>query len=88
MYFLSWIMSKKLTVKLINNKKIRIYKGSMEETTEKSFEQILKEEREKVIAEVKEKIRKKKAMMNPDPNYSFEHRFKNITYEKRNSNKS
>ena len=65
MYFLSWIMSKKLTVKLINNKKIIIYKGNMEETTEKSFEQIFKEEREKLIAEVKEKVRKQKAMMKP-----------------------
>ncbi len=60
----------------------------MEQTTAKSFEQQLKEEQEKLIAEIKEKIRKKKAMMNPDPNYSFEHRFKNMTYEKRNSNKS
>ena len=72
MYYLSWIMSKKLTVKLINNKKIRIYKGSMEDTTEKSFEQILKEEREKLIAEVKEKVRKKKTMMKPVPATRFQ----------------
>ena len=56
----------------------------MEETTEKSFEQILKEEREKLIAEVKEKIRKKKALMNQDTNHN-EPSFRNITYKKRNS---
>jgi len=86
MYFLSWIMSKKLTVKLINNKKIRIYKGIDMGQYEivKSFEQQLKEEQEKLSTEIKEKIQRKKALMNPDTNYN-KHRFRNITYKKQNS---
>jgi len=74
MYFLSWIMSKKLTIKLINNKKIRIYKGIGMGQYEivKSFEQQLKEEQEKLIAEVKEKVRRKRAMIKSVPETGFQ----------------
>ena len=67
MYFLSWIMSKKLTVKLINNKKIRIYKGIDMGQYEivKSFEQQLKEEQEKLLTEINEAVKRRMALMNP-----------------------
>jgi len=67
MYFLSWIMSKKLTVKLINNKKIRIYKGIDMGQYEivKSFEQQLKEEQEKLLTEINEAVKRRIALMNP-----------------------
>jgi len=38
----------------------------MEQTTAKSFEQQLKEEKEKLLVEINEKIKKRKALMNPD----------------------
>ena len=41
----------------------------MEQT--KSFEQQLKEEQEKLIAEVKEKVRRKRAMMKSEPETGF-----------------
>jgi len=73
-------MSKKLTVKLINNKKIRIYKGIDMGQYEivKSFEQQLKEEQEKLIAEIKEKVRRKRAVMESGP----EARFQNSTFKR------
>ena len=54
------------------------------EQIKKSLEQQLKEEQEKLSTEIKEKIRRKKALMNPDTNYN-KPRFRNITYKKRNS---
>ena len=38
----------------------------MEQTTAKSFEQQLEEEKEKLLVEISERIKKKKALMNPD----------------------
>jgi len=49
----------------------------MEQTTAKSFEQQLKEEKEKLLVEINERIKKRKALMNPDENYDLELEFKN-----------
>jgi len=44
----------------------------MEQTTAKSFEQQLKEEQEKLIAEIKEKVRRKRTMMKSEPETRFQ----------------
>jgi len=56
------------------------------EQIKKSFEQQLKEEQEKLSTEIKEKIRRRKALMNRDIHDYVKPRTNNTTYEKRNSN--
>ena len=49
---------------------------------EKSFEELLKEEQDNLLAEISEKAKRKNSIWNPNTNRK-EHRFKNTTYEKR-----
>jgi len=43
----------------------------------KTMTQILEEEKEKLLSEVNQKVKKRKALMNPDTNYDLKHEFKN-----------
>ena len=49
---------------------------------EKSFEELLKEEQDNLLAEINEKAKRRNLLINPDANYD-EPRFRNITYTKR-----
>ena len=49
---------------------------------EKSFEELLKEEQDNLLAEINEKAKRRNLLINPDANSDVP-RFRNITYEKR-----
>ncbi len=41
----------------------------------KSVEELLKEEQDNLLAEINEKAKKRKKLMNPDTNYDLKHEF-------------
>ncbi len=45
--------------------------------SKKSVKELLKEEQDKLLAEINEKAKRRKKLMNPDENYDLEHEFKN-----------
>jgi hypothetical protein len=45
--------------------------------SKKSFQVLLQVEQYNLLAEINEKAKKRKALMNPDTNYSFKHEFGN-----------
>ncbi len=45
--------------------------------SKKSIQEQLKEEQDNLLAEINEKAKKRKALMNPDTNYGLKHEFKN-----------
>ncbi len=45
--------------------------------SKKSVKELLKEEQEKLLAEINEKVKRRKSLMNPDANYDIEHGFDN-----------
>jgi len=49
---------------------------------EKSFDELLKEEQDNLLAEINEKAKRRNSQMNPHANYD-EPRFRNTTYTKR-----
>jgi len=45
--------------------------------SKKSFQVLLQEEQYNLLAEINEKAKERKALMNPDENYDFKYEFKN-----------
>ena len=43
----------------------------------KSIQEQLKEEQDNLLAEINEKAKRRKSLMNPDENHDLEHEFKN-----------
>jgi len=58
--------------------------GMVQLILEKSFKELLKEEQDNLLAEISEKAKRRNSIITPDTNYG-ERRFRNTTYEKRNS---
>ena len=45
--------------------------------SKKSFQELLQEEQYNLLAEINEKVKTRKLLMNPDSNYGFKHEFEN-----------